>query len=101
VLVLWVEVLHGPVVAGTLAGFCTGAFVNYVIARRFVFESERPHQTALPRFATIAAAGAAINTAIVALLYGAGLHYLLAQVIATAVVLVLNYFANRYWTFRS
>lgn len=101
VLVLWVEACGWPVVPGTLAGFVTGALVNYLIARRFVFQSDRPHQHALPRFAAIAAAGAAINTAIVGLLYGTGLHYLLAQVCATGAVLVGNYLANRHWTFRA
>lgn len=101
VLVLWVEACGGPVVPGTLAGFVTGALVNYAIARRFVFASDRPHQQALPRFAAIAAVGAAVNTAIVGALYGARMHYLLAQVIATGAVLCWNYAANRYWTFRA
>jgi putative flippase GtrA len=98
-LVLWVEVLGGPVVPGTLAGFCVGALVNYLIARRFVFASDRPHATAVPRFALVAATGAALNTAIVAWLNGAGLHYLAAQVVATGAVLVWNFFLNRAWTF--
>lgn len=99
VLLLWVEVFGGPVLAGTLAGFCTGALVNYLIARRFVFVSQRPHAATLPRFATVAALGAAINTGMVALLYGAGVHYLVAQVVATAAVLLGNFVANRHWTF--
>lgn len=98
-LVLWVEVLGAPVVPGTLVGFCVGALVNYLIARRFVFDSTRPHAAALPRFALVAATGAVINTAIVALLNGAGLHYLAAQVVATAVVLAWNFLLNRSWTF--
>jgi putative flippase GtrA len=98
-LVLWVEVLGGAVVPGALAGFCVGALVNYLIARRFVFRSERPHAAALPRFALVAASGAAINTGIVALLNGAGAHYLAAQVVATVVVLGWNFAVNRAWTF--
>jgi putative flippase GtrA len=98
-LVLWVEVFGGGVVSGTLAGFCTGALVNYLIARRFVFDSSRPHGAALPRFLLVAASGAAINTIVVALLHGAGLFYLLAQVMATLVVLGWNFGANRHWTF--
>src|SRR5512139_185236 len=42
-LVLWVEVLGGAVVPGAFVGFCIGALVNYLIARRFVFRSKRPH----------------------------------------------------------
>jgi putative flippase GtrA len=98
-LVLWVESLGGPVVPGALAGFCVGALVNYLLARRFVFASDRPHGSALPRFALVAAVGAAINTGIVALLYGAGAHYLVAQVAATGAVLAVNFLANRHWTF--
>lgn len=98
-LLLWVEVLGGPVVAGALAGFCVGALVNYLLARRFVFASDRPHAAALPRFMAVAAVGAVINTAVVAVLYGAGMHYLAAQVVATGVVLVGNYIANRHWIF--
>lgn len=98
-LVLWVEVLGGAVVPGALAGFCVGALVNYLIARRFVFRSDRPHRAALPRFGLVAATGAAINTGIVAGLSGAGLHYLAAQVVATVAVLVWNYLLNRAWTF--
>jgi putative flippase GtrA len=98
-LVLWVEVLGGAVVPGAFVGFCIGALVNYLIARRFVFRSERPHAAALPRFALVAASGAAINTGIVALLNGAGVHYLAAQVVATVVVLGWNFVLNRSWTF--
>jgi len=98
-LVLWVEVFGGAVVPGAFAGFCIGALVNYLIARRFVFRSERPHAAALPRFALVAASGAAINTGIVALLNGAGVHYLAAQVVATVVVLGWNFVVNRNWTF--
>jgi putative flippase GtrA len=99
VLVLWVEAVGAPVVPGTLVGFCAGALVNYVLARRYVFASTRPHSSAVPRFGLVAVAGAAINTGIVAWLYGAGLHYLAAQVLATAAVLSWNFLVNRHWTF--
>jgi putative flippase GtrA len=98
-LVLWVEVLGGEVVAGTFAGFCVGALVNYLIAHRLVFQSARPHAAALPRFALVATVGAAINTGIVAALHGAGVHYLAAQVLATGAVLAWNFLVNRAWTF--
>lgn len=98
-LVLWVEAFGGDVVAGTFAGFCVGALVNYLIAHRFVFRSARAHAAALPRFALVAAVGAAINTGIVAALHGAGVHYLAAQVVATGAVLAGNFLVNRAWTF--
>jgi len=98
-LIFLVEILAVPVVPATLAGFVVGALVNYVLARHFAFESSRPHRTALPRFAAVATVGAAINTVIVGSLFAAGLHYLVAQVAATAIVLAWNFLANKYWTF--
>jgi putative flippase GtrA len=98
-LVAWVEMVGRGVVSGTLLGFCVGALVNYVIARRFVFETSRSHSSALPRFAAVAGTGAAINTVLVAAIFGIGVHYLVAQVIATVAVLAWNFFLNKHWTF--
>ncbi|MFO1414637.1 MAG: GtrA family protein [Burkholderiales bacterium] len=88
----------GPVLAATL-GALLGALVNYVLNHRFTFGSARPHAHALPRFAAVAAAGIAVNALVVAVLVHAGIHYLVAQVVATGVVLVVGYLANRAWTF--
>jgi putative flippase GtrA len=98
-LVVLVEACSAPVTAATASGFAVGAITNYLIARHWVFRSDRSHTSALPRFATIALAGAVINTVLVGALNAIGLHYLLAQVVATGTVLVLNFLANRYWTF--
>jgi putative flippase GtrA len=83
----------------TTAGFAVGALVNYVLNYRITFASNARHAHALPKFLTIAAIGAALNYGIVWWLTGRGVHYLLAQVVSTGVVLVLNYAANRAWTF--
>jgi putative flippase GtrA len=98
-LIGWVELLGLGVVSGTLLGFTVGALVNYAIARRFVFETTRSHASALPRFAIVASTGAAINTAIVAGVFGLGVHYLVAQVVATCIVLAWNFVLNKHWTF--
>lgn len=98
-LVVLVEWFDWPVIAGTAAGFVVGAATNYFISRAFVFQTERAHTFALPRFLAVATVGALLNTAIVGFLFGAGLHYLLSQIVATGAVLVLNFFANKHWTF--
>jgi len=99
VLVLLVDLASAPVAVGTLAGFTIGAVTNYLLARSFVFDSSRPHHIALPRFVAIAVVGAFANTAIVQMIHQAGVHYVVAQVCATAFIVVWNYFANRLWTF--
>lgn len=52
------------------------------------------------RFAAVALAGLATNAAVLAVMTSvAGAHYLVGQAVATGVVLVAGYFANREWTF--
>ncbi|MBS0172538.1 MAG: GtrA family protein [Nitrospira sp.] len=87
-------------VAASTAGFLVSAIFNYVLNRRFTFISEVAHARAFPRFIAVAVGGLAINAAVVWLLVDtAGLHYLLAQVIATLIALVWNFVCNRIWTF--
>lgn len=84
----------------TTIGFCVGAVINYALNIRFVFASTHRHRDALPKFFALATAGALVNYLIVALLTRQlAVHYLIAQVVATSVVLVCNYLANRAWTF--
>jgi putative flippase GtrA len=55
----------------------------------------------LLKFSLVGASGYVINLAVyVALLKGAGLHYLGAAVCSFAVAVANNYFWNRHWTFR-
>jgi len=89
-----------PVVASTI-GFGGGAVVNYLLNYYLTFRSRAPHREALAKFMTVALLGLAVNGAVMALLAGAlALHYLVAQVVATGVVLASGFLANRWWTFR-
>ena len=98
-LIALVEVGALPVVWSTLAGFAVGAAVNYWIARSFIFRTDRSHVVALSRFLVVAALGATLNTLLVGWLYASGSHYLVAQVVATVVVFVWNFAANKLWSF--
>jgi putative flippase GtrA len=96
-----VEWGHVPVLIATTCGMAAGAVVNYALSRRFVFDSQRSHSDALPKFLVIAAIGAAFNWLVMAaLLRNFAIYYLFAQVIATGTVLVWNFVANSLWTFR-
>jgi putative flippase GtrA len=100
-LIALVEVFKVPVIAATTVGFVVGAIVNYILNRRFTFVSEANHAVALPKFLTVAAFGAAINAFMVGwLVEHGGVHYLIAQICATATVLVWNFVANTLWTFK-
>jgi putative flippase GtrA len=55
----------------------------------------------LIRFSLVGAVGTGVNLAVyIALLRGAGLHYLLAAACSFVVAVSNNYFWNRHWTFR-
>ena len=88
------------VVMASSVGAVFGALLNYGINRRFTFRSRRAHRQALPRYLLIAAAGFVINGYVITVALNARLHYLAAQVIATATVLLWNFVIHRWWTFR-
>lgn len=83
----------------TFIGACTGAGVAFVGQRAITF-ANRPRTTAsLPRFLVVAAMGAGLNSVIVWIGSMTGLHYLLAQLIATLLVVYLSYHLNSVWSF--
>lgn len=96
-----VEGAGAPPLAGAAAGFTLGALVNYALARRLVFASTRSHGQALPRFFAVALAGLAWTALLMSLFIELlGLHYLLAQLLTTALLLSWHYAGNALWTFR-
>jgi putative flippase GtrA len=100
ILVSLVQFTQTPAVAASTAGAIAGALVNYVLNHRWTFASSRTHEHALPRFAAVALAGIALNAIVMAeMLNFFGVHYLVAQIVATGVVLVAGFLANRAWTF--
>ena len=66
---------------------------------RFTFPGARAGASAWLRFQGTAAIGAAISFAGVAAGVALGMHYLLAQAVATLVALVATYQINRRWSF--
>jgi putative flippase GtrA len=89
----------GPVPA-TLAGYVLGGVVSYLLNRRHVFASDRPHREATWRFAVVAGVGFVLTGLLMALLTGpVALPYLPAQVLTTGVVMLWSFAANRRWTF--
>lgn len=101
-LIFLVEFLsQGPVLASTF-GFIVGALINYILNYHFTFQSDKPHREALTKFLLVAAIGAGINTSLMFfLIHQLILHYFIAQLIATAIVLLWNFLISKYWTFQT
>ena len=89
-----------PPVAASVAGFLVGMVINYVLNYRITFKSTKRHREAATKFFVVAGCGLTLNTALMHALAGVvGLHYLLAQALTTALVLLWNFAANHWWTF--
>jgi len=97
--VLVVETGWTPVIASSLA-YAISTVFNYALSRSFTFRSHRAHASALPRFVLVSVIGIGINALVVWLSFNQlGLHYLLAQALATVMTLGWNYTAARNWAF--
>lgn len=83
---------------GTLVGSTYGAFIAYFLNYRHTFSSQAKHSLVLPKFLMAASVGILVQTIIVAI-FSNHLHYLLAQLMATMVALILTFTINRFWTF--
>ena len=101
ILIILVEIVGVRPGLASGVGYAAGAGVSYFLNYRYTFVSHRRHALAMGKFFFVAAMGLAVNSAIVVVATESlGLNYMLAQVIATGLVLLWNFSANRWWTFR-
>ena len=81
-------------------GAAIGAQVAFLGNRWFTFAPGARLGTSWRRFQSTALVGALTGMAIVAGATKIGVHYLPAQMLATALVLVMSFAVNRFWSFR-
>jgi len=102
ILVLLTELGGVSPVYASATGYAVSAVLNYLMKYHLVFGSDEKHRAAAPKYALISAVGLTLNTALMHLgTQVLDLYYLVAQVIATGLVLLWNFFANAIWTFRA
>ena len=101
VLLALVEWFGFSAAPSAFVGALCGAVVAYLVNRYLTFPgSTARHGQALTRFMAIALLGAVLNGALVWLgVQHWGWHYLVAQALATVLVLGLTFQLNRSWTF--
>ncbi|WP_020679714.1 GtrA family protein [Marinobacterium rhizophilum] len=102
ILILGVEWLSfNPVLASTL-GYLLSAILNYILNYYFTFTSQEKHRIAVIKFSIVVCAGLILNASAMHFFYGVmEIQYLFAQVLATALVFVWNFSANRKWTYKA
>lgn len=84
---------------GTGLGAVVGAQLAFFGNRRFTFDHGGAPWPAWWRFMGTALVGGLLGMAIVGAGVALGLHYLLAQALATGTSVVLTFAVNRHWTF--
>ncbi len=101
ILMTLVETLGLGEVFSSSFGFACSSIFNYLANYSWNFKSRKSHRSAFPKFLAIALTGLALNGVI--LDFGMdvlGLYYLLAQLLATGVVLFWNFSGNYFWSFK-
>ena len=94
-----VELGGWPAFLGSGFGAVIGAQVAYVGNRWFTFAHQGDVGRSWLRFQGTAIVGALFGMAVVAIAVQLGWHYLLAQMLATGLALLLTFAINRRWTF--
>jgi putative flippase GtrA len=96
-----VEILHVEPLVASVAGFAVGATVKYWLNYSIAFRSNARHTVALGRYVVTLALMMAGNAAIFAALQsGLKMHYLVAQVLTTILLIPPGYVIHRRWVFR-
>lgn len=97
ILVEWFGVY--PTYASAI-GFCVAIFVNYSLQYYWTFRAKGPHGVLFLRYLVVTLLMLGVNTLIFWTLNEAmGIYYLVAQVVATGCVMILNFTINRHYTF--
>ncbi|MCK4704104.1 MAG: GtrA family protein [Gammaproteobacteria bacterium] len=99
-LILFVELdLLDPVSSSGLS-YSISAVFNYFANYYITFSSDVNHRVAAIKFLVIVLFGLVINTGMMYIMVTMfELQYILAQIIATCIVLVWNFLSHKYWTF--
>ena len=86
--------------AASAIGFSVGAINGFVLNSSWTFRGHGEGNSAALRWFVVQGCGLALNEVLVAT-FATGLNKLIAQAFATAIVVVITFFANRRWTFRA
>lgn len=99
VLILLVEIGRWNEVLSTTAAFLVAVSVSYALNAIWTFQMWGMHRRRAPRFLAVSLIGLVLNTVVFWLVLSLGAIYVMAQVVASGVVMFWNYEANRRFTF--
>ena len=109
---LFVELLGLAPTFASASSYCCAAVFNYLANYYFTFGSNASHKQTLPKFVATVAIGMALSTTLFAVFYSLLtnfllvntnlLHsaYLIAQLFATLLTLIVNFLMHKFWIYR-
>lgn len=99
-LAVLVEAYAVPPTLASAFGFGVAVLVNYVLQYYWTFSASGAHGRALAKFTAVACLGLGLNTCIFWASYRVlGMPYMLAQMAATGLVVLVNFSMNRRFVF--
>lgn len=100
VLIVLVQLLNAEPVPASALGYALSALVNYWLNHRYTFRSRKRHRDVFGKFLLVSLSGLGLNTLLMWIgITFMGLHYLLSQILTTALVLIWNFSVNALWSF--
>lgn len=102
VLILFVELTNVNATVASAIGFFLAVCLNYTLQYHWTFGLSEPHCRILTKYIVITTAMLGVNTVIFWVLFvKINVSYVIAQIIATGIVTVLNFTINKHFTFTS
>lgn len=95
-----IEWLHVPAVPASALSYLFGAICNYLLNYYLTFRAVGSHLSALPKFVLVVLLGLTANTMAFSFFLSILKIYLIAQILATALTLILNFFLHKFWIYR-
>lgn len=92
-----------PPVPASAIGAISGATVGFLLNSKYVFATSKKNNQKIVylKYLTMAGSGALLNTLLLsAIIKIFAIHYLIAQVIATIIVIFWNFTACKVWVFK-
>ncbi|MFT5294380.1 MAG: putative flippase GtrA [Colwellia sp.] len=101
IFVILIELLKIDIVLASAIGYTISSIFNYLLNYYFTFTSKVKHHVAMVKFALIVLIGLSLNSFIIHVLVDMlNMHYLLSQIITTGIVLIFNFVAHKFWTYK-
>lgn len=100
ILIGLVEIFDTNPFLATFIGLTIATFVNYPLQYYWTFTNFVPHKIAFPKYIFVTSITYSVNLLCFWVLEGGlGVYYILAQMIATGIALIINFVVNSRYTF--